>query len=212
MRTMSDTPPDLTDRQDLLCRGILAIDIDTLIDCSFWAGRFASKPPLLMFTTDEEPRYRNIIEEPNFPFSKILGGLEETIHKHFGVSMEELRLDDAFAIHYHIDQDRTHGAKHVDPSDITINICLDASDDVQGSHVKFHGSRSLGKSDYPTDTTAATTVFSVCQQPRCATLHWGDHAHETTRLERGYRTNVILTLCYKDKTRSDVASRSCYHV
>jgi len=56
---------------------------------------------------------------------------------------QEIRLDDAFCVHYNMDQDDTTGAKHVDPSDITVNMCLQKSKDARGSYVLFHGTKQL---------------------------------------------------------------------
>ena len=52
--------------------------------------------------------------------------------------------------------------------------------------------------------------FLVSQEPGYATIHFGDHPHETTSLRHGSRTNIILTYVYTDPNRSDVATRSCY--
>ena len=56
---------------------------------------------------------------------------------------EEIKLDDAFCIHYNMSQEDTSGAKHMDPSDITLNLCLDKSDDCDGSQVMFYGTKAL---------------------------------------------------------------------
>jgi len=58
---------------------------------------------------------------------------------------------------------------------------------------------------------AAEFRFLVPQEKGFATIHFGDHPHETTTLlNGGKRTNVILTYCYVDKSKSDVDKRSCY--
>jgi hypothetical protein len=157
--------------------------------------------------------YRNILEEPDFPFDAILveSEIARSIVKYFGIrSMDEIRLDDAFCIHYNSNQADTSGARHTDPSDITLNLCLEKSPDTKGSHVLFHGTKSLvGGSDIMDDEPLPTN-FLVKQEQGYATMHWGAHLHETTPLFSGKRTNIIMTFVYKDKSRSDVGSRTCY--
>ena len=55
--------------------------------------------------------YRNIRDEPDFPFARILNTLKPTLKKYFEIRNveEELRLDDAFCIHYNTDQYDTTG-------------------------------------------------------------------------------------------------------
>ena len=86
------------------------------------------------------------------------------------------------------------------------------TEDAQGSQVLFYGTRTLenGPIEYQQDSSAATTLFSVSQEPGYATIHFGDHPHETTILKNGKRTNIIMTYCYTDPNRSDVATRTCY--
>jgi hypothetical protein len=139
---------------------------------------------------------------------------------------QELRLDDAFGVHYNMEQFYTHGDSHYDPSDITINICLDKDISTQGSHVLFHGTKRLHnvvRKDAATTTVApqpqspsspsspppVLSSFLVEQIPGTATIHYGDHLHETTTLLRGSRTNIILTFWYT-KRPSNVATRTCY--
>lgn len=143
---------------------------------------------------------------------------------------KEIQLDDAFCVHYNTDQDDTSGSKHMDPSDITVNMCLEKSNDTKGSHVLFYGTKVLENKNHSLDDDDVTRAnsntssppqqqqtppetidkFLVVQDPGYATIHYGDHLHETTSLECGRRTNIILTYCYTDPTRSDVATRSCY--
>jgi hypothetical protein len=108
----------------------------------------------------------------------------------------------------------TSGAKHMDPSDITINMCLHKSDDAEGSYVLFYGRKKLngteGDDDEKNNGLPLYDRFLANQRPGYATIHFGDHPHETTPLLRGSRTNIVLTYCYTDTSRSDVATRTCY--
>jgi hypothetical protein len=165
--------------------------------------------------------YRNILEEPDFPFEALLHrtAIGSTILEYFGIqNLSEIRLDDAFCVHYNMEQNDTSGAKHVDPSDITVNLCIDKSDDCQGSQVLFYGTKPLHvfgqhiETDRSTSTTKSPSKFLVNQEMGYATVHWGEHPHETTVLQAGFRTNIVLTYCYTDTSRSDVKKRSCYNV
>ena len=224
---LSDTAiPKITHSDELLRLGIVShipITSDE-IDVSAWkkwATELSSVSPINMTAEGdgEYAYYRNILEEPDFPFDAILRGanVRNALIKFFNIrslAEDEIKLDDAFCIHYNMKQADTSGAKHIDPSDITVNLCLDKSDDCRGSHVLFHGKKTLhgiDNSDHRFETQPPEK-FLVEQEMGYATVHWGDHPHETTILEAGYRTNVILTYCFRDKTRSNVSKRSCYNV
>jgi hypothetical protein len=182
-----------------------------------WAETLSVVSPAIMTAEGdgEYAFYRNILDEPEFPFDVILrnAAISDAIVKYFNIQKlneGEIKLDDAFCIHYNMNQIDTSGAKHIDPSDITINICVDKSDDCQGSQVLFYGTKPLfgvtnTENKYP-------SKFLVNQEMGYATIHWGDHPHETLPLKSGYRTNIILTYCYSDKNRSNVGKRSCYNV
>lgn len=114
---------------------------------------------------DDNNNHANDDDIQQFPLNDIIRLVAPTLRQHFGVGevqqtattnrhhassssssennnhRDELplvRLDDAFGLHYNMQQSDTTGALHTDPSDITINICLHASEDIQGSHVVFH--------------------------------------------------------------------------
>jgi hypothetical protein len=197
----------------LLQRGICSVAvIDAGIDWLDWASKL-SKPTLDSLTFEGDNQYafyRNIMDEPGFPFSIILNHAAEAVQKYFDVnSMDELRLDDAFCVHYNTSQNDSSGAKHTDPSDITINMCLEASDDIKGSQVKFYGTKNLH--DVTPLKNQSGSAFLVEQRPGYATIHWGDHPHETLPIECGRRTNIIMTLMFTDKSRSQAANRTCYY-
>jgi len=227
------------DDEELLRKGIVRVPLPETLDAERWAEELSQVTPMnLMFEGDGEYAfYRNILDEPEFPFDLILSGsngqlseIGRAILRHFPVLLgssspeerseilsKELKLDDAFCVHYNMDQDDTTGAKHVDPSDVTINMCLHKASDTTGSYVLFYGSKSLdgleetASSDKETfDSSNHETKFLVPQTPGFATVHFGDHPHETTALRTGSRTNIILTYLYSDPTRTDAATRSCY--
>jgi hypothetical protein len=219
----SDTHVELVEDSDLLlrcgvCRVRLPTDKISADEWLQWAQDLSKLTPEILTSEGdgEYAFYRNILDEPDFPFDAILvdSEISAAIVKYFGLeSMEELRLDDAFCIQYHFGQQDTAGARHTDPSDITINICLEKTSDSAGSHVLFHGTRSLVDDievTDPDDMEPLPSKFLVKQEQGYATIHWGDHLHETTPLFSGKRTNIIMTLCYKDSSKSTAASRTCY--
>lgn len=221
-KATSAKTPLVNDRDELLRLGI----VSGVSCCSQhlpasqwqqWAERFAQVTPEIMFDQGDHEYafYRNLRQEADVPFDTFLELFAETIQTYFGVQnpLDELRLDDAFLVSYNTDIYDTRGPKHMDPSDITVNICVTKSSDTRGSYVLFHGTKALvGMARSLPETTPPPTRFLVNQEPLCATLHWGNHPHETTALESGLRTNIILTYCFVDQHRSDVALRSCYTV
>jgi hypothetical protein len=208
-----DTPTMqvVSDPSELLKLGIIKVKIPSSIDCARWAVEYSKLTPMILTAQgdDEEPFYRNILDEPQFPFTNLLDEVEiaHVLETYFD-DPKEFRLDDAFCVHYNEKQYSTSGAKHTDPSDVTINLCLVKASDTEGSHVAFYGAQPL-KGGQQSNSNDPTKVL-VLQEPGYATIHWGKHPHETTSLLRGSRTNIILTYCYKDASKSDVGSRTCY--
>ena len=275
--------PVISDDVELLKRGICSVKIPERIDIDFWAKELSQLTPMILgFEGDGEYSfYRNIMDEPDFPFdmllfeeekpkkqlqqqeesysssSKVLQELSDigkAMIRYFPIITqrqqehkdqqnlvkylsEELQLDDAFCVHYNMDQEDTTGKKHIDPSDITINMCLQKSDETEGSYVLFYGMKKLlnvvddvdndkekeeeevqnnidddavNENDSDKQNRIHENRFYVSQKPGYATIHFGDHTHETTALHHGSRTNIILTYVYTDPNRSDVATRTCY--
>lgn len=204
--------PVIEDENDLLSCGICRVKIEATLDTTKWAAQLSQVTPLIAAQEDGEYAfYRNIMEEPDFPFDAILNSeIGVAIRRYFGVSspQKELRLDDAFCVSYNMDQYDTTGAKHTDPSDITVNMCLEKTRDTKGSQVLFHGQMPLIQRN--NNDNALPHMFLVNQEPGFATIHWGVHAHETTRLKSGKRTNVILTYCFRDEAKSQAHKRTCY--
>jgi hypothetical protein len=88
---------------------------------------------------------------------------------------------------------------------------LEKTEDAEGSEVMFYGTKTLENVERTEDDDKdASFSFLVQQEPGYATMHWGDHPHKTMALQRGKRTNIVITYCYKDSSRSDVSSRTCY--
>jgi len=221
----------ISNPQHLQAKGIIQISIPpNILNLQHWSSELTRITPLIATLQDNEYAfYRNILEdEPDFPFDDVLhSAIGSAIQRYFGIEdvKKEIRLDDAFCVHYNTEQCDTTCAKHVDPSDITVNLCLEKSEDVKGSMVMFYGTQKLhdlhveevhGDDDdgehhqEKEEENGTSTTFLVDQKEGYATIHWGNHPHEVTPLEAGKRTNVILTYCYTDKSRSDVATRCCY--
>lgn len=209
--------PVIRDDKELLCCGVCRVRIPNTIDTKKWAAELSQVTPLIAAIEDGEfAFYRNIMEESNFPFHVILqegSDIGKALLRYFGLnSLHKIYLDDAFCVHYNEDQYDTSGARHTDPSDITVNMCLEKMDDTQGSQVLFHGTKPLIKHEQGHDAYTAADVdkFLVDQEPGFATIHWGAHPHETTPLKQGKRTNIILTYCYRDASKSEAHKRACY--
>jgi hypothetical protein len=217
MQTMTDHGciPIISDAKELLEYGVCLTPIPFHEEeCYKLATELSQVTPMIMAEADGAYAfYKNILEEPDFPFDAILKSeIGKSIARHFGIAnLTEIRLDDAFCVHYNMSQDDTSGAKHTDPSDITVNMCLEKSEDVQGSEVLFYGTQCLvGVENSAEKAASANFKFLVEQIPGYATIHWGHHPHETTALLKGRRTNIVLTYCYSDASRSDVTMRTCY--
>ena len=208
----------ITEQGEMKRLGIIKVKIPSYIDCEKWATEYSKLTPMILSAQgdDEAPFYRNILDEPDFSFGNLLK--DPAIAKAFEENFDDpdlFQMDDAFCVHYNEKQFTTAGAKHTDPSDVTINLCLQKEKGTQGSHVAFHGALPLKidtgeSSSVSVPRTAPPEIFNVVQEPGYATLHWGKHPHETLPLESGSRTNIILTYCYKDPSKSDVANRTCY--
>lgn len=178
--------------------GIAFARVDGAFDLGSLADEFSQTSPMSVFLEDGEyARYRNVMEDAAFPVSEIVASLP--LAEHFSTS---LKLDDAFVIHYDAAEHQdTTVKRHTDPSDVTVNICLD-SNDVVGSKIVFYGSRQL-ESPAPECLARSTRCecsegrredfFSVEPRQGFAMLHYGDHPHETTKLDRGRRTNLVMT-------------------
>lgn len=208
---------DASNRTQLEQYGVVFVPIPKEIDCAYWADQL-SQPTLqiMQFEEDGDPFYRNILDEPDFPWNKLLAPdsfIAKTMKQHFGINdfENEVRLDDAFCIHYNTDQDDSTGARHTDPSDITVNLCLDKSLDTVGSHVKFYGTETLCSApEEKSPNLPRDFQFAVKQERGYGTMHWGGHPHETLALEAGQRTNIVLTFCYTDQQRCQGLNRTCY--
>jgi hypothetical protein len=205
--------PTISDNEELLRYGVCRVPLPPTLDAGKWAQELSQVTPLILAGQGdgEYAFYRNIMEEADFPFEIILKSeIGQAIQKHFPIQkLDEIRLDDAFCVHYNMDQDDTTGAKHIDPSDITVNVCLEKTDGAQGSQVLFYGRKQL-KNMTDSDKESPPELFFVSQEPGYATIHYGDHPHETMSLKSGKRTNIVMTYCYADPSRSDVATRTCY--
>lgn len=230
----------VTSNDQLLRLGVVRLPLPQDFDAVHWATELSKVTPAIMaFEGDGEYAfYRNIMDEPDFPLHfwekeqqqqqqqgdasdscSCTLSIAHALQTYFRINVQELRLDDAFCVHYNHEQENSGGAKHMDPSDITLNLCLEKSDTVKGSEVLFHGKQQLY---FDTNTTANEgsdngqdlpdgAEFLVPQQPGYLTMHYGHHYHQTLPLRgKGRRTNIVMTLCFKDESRSDVALRTCY--
>ena len=190
--------------------GVCRVRVDAEVDLAGWEEELSKVTPLSIFAEDGSyAQYRNILEESDFPFGSILETIAPILEKNFVDSVNELRLDDAFAIHYSEQHRDTTVNLHTDPSDITVNLCLGRSADLEGSEVLFHGKERL-KQGEDDKNTGEYSRFRVGAIAGYATIHWGRHPHEVTTLVKGSRTNVVLTYVFIDTTKSTAQCAGCY--
>jgi hypothetical protein len=229
----STSIPLISDEAELLSRGVVFCDCIPLPPSSEQCYNLMPGMQLEDLTEvspfniaqedDSYAFYKNIKEDnitdegatlptATFPVDMVMKACGPVLLKYFVDDLDEVYLDDIFVVHYNTDQFDSRCAKHQDPSDITINVCLESSQDLSGSQIVFYGERSLkgvGDGTKKESGKGDDVLFKVdCKLGAC-TLHWGGHPHETLPLGVGRRTNVVLTLAYKDKGKSG-KNRTCY--
>ena len=208
----------ISGEDDLLSRGVCRCEIPASLKA--FSEELSEVTPESIFAEDNEyAQYRNIMEHETFPFDDVLRAITPCLTAHFVGSVDELRLDDAFAIHYNEQHFDTTVKKHTDPSDITVNMCISRSEELEGSQVLFFGNEKLvGSSDLPSPSSVDSNVledgakgcFLVTPQAGWATVHWGKHPHLVTSLKKGQRTNVVMTYCFSDKSKSRSMKSDCF--
>lgn len=153
--------------------------------------------------------YKNILDDPSFPYvEEIVQAITPTLLEHFVTDMNDVYVDDVFVVHYNTEQYDSRCPKHQDPSDITVNVCLERSEDLEGSQIVFYGSKRI-RCVEPFEEKQEEDGFLIDTKLGCCSIHWGAHPHEVTPLKRGRRTNVIFTMAYKDAAKSE-KDRICY--
>ena len=157
--------------------------------------------------------FKNIMDDPAFTciFGVIFRDCRAHLERYFVSNINTIELSDAFVVSYNEQHFDSTVKKHQDPSDITVNLCLERSDDLSGSEVKFYGTKRLKNVATTTAPSSSplSSTFVVGSRIGFCTIHFGAHPHEVTPLTKGRRTNVILTYVYKDKMKSE-ATRTCY--
>ncbi|GMH85512.1 hypothetical protein TL16_g10254 [Triparma laevis f. inornata] len=95
---------------------------------------------------NEYAYYKNLMEDRDTPEMKkfidqVITSCAPLLQEHFVSSTSEIKLDDVFCISYNTSQHDSRCAKHQDPSDITVNICLERTLDLGGSQILFYGAK-----------------------------------------------------------------------
>ena len=147
----------------------------------------------------------------------------ESIERHFVDKLEDVVLDDVFCINYTMEHADSRVQRHKDPSDITVNINLERSEDMEGSQVLFYGTKRLkgvevGEENVKVEEGEENVKVEEGEEERfkvdtklgCVTIHRGDHPHEVTSLEKGERTNIVMTFVYADKSKSSANFSGLY--
>lgn len=78
---------------------------------------------------------------------------------------------------------------HCDKSDLTINICLHRSDDLEGSSVGFYSSPDATVKEPPTEESR---IFTYHHAVGRMLLHDGTKWHKTDDSTRGTRGSIII--------------------
>ena len=175
--------------------------------------------------------YKNLKEDV-----EIVDGIVKTIterckgpiERHFVDKMEDIVLDDVFCINYTMEHADSRVQRHKDPSDITVNINLERSEDMEGSQVLFYGTKRLkgvgveggvrenvqqeeeNVENVEVEGGGEDERFKVDTKLGCVTIHRGDHPHEVTSLSKGERTNIVMTFVYVDKSKSSANFSGLY--
>ena len=147
----------------------------------------------------------------------------EPIERHFVEKITDIVLDDVFCINYTMEHADSRVQRHKDPSDITVNINLERSKDMEGSQVLFYGTKRLkgvevGEENVKVEEGEENVKVEEGEEERfkvdtklgCVTIHRGDHPHEVTSLEKGERTNIVMTFVYADKSKSSANFSGLY--
>mmetsp|Transcript_15911 Transcript_15911/g.32488 ORF Transcript_15911/g.32488 Transcript_15911/m.32488 type:complete len:233 (+) Transcript_15911:47-745(+) len=213
--------PLIENDADLLKRGIVRVQVFTppagchsLLPSLNLESIKEASPFNQSLEDDEYAFYKNLLDDvSSLPLQSILDACSPPLLRHFVGSMDEIRLDDAFCVSYNPGQHDSRCAKHQDPSDITVNVNLERTPDMKGSQIMFYGAKNLrgvpaGGGD-AVPSSGPSSRFLVDTKLGWCTIHYGSHPHETTALEGGERTNLVLTFVYKDESKSE-ANRTCY--
>ena len=102
----------VSDDATLHSLGVSRCNVGASVALDGWAEELSKVTPLSEFLEDGEyAQYRNIVDDPTFPFDVVRDSIAATLEAHFIKSMAEVRLDDAFAIHYNERSTRGFGGK-----------------------------------------------------------------------------------------------------
>ena len=236
--------PVISDDAELARRGVVRVQVfpcsssETNLLPSLCLEHLTEVAPYNAFAEDNDYAfYKNIMEDCPFPCDVVFSAIAPALLEHFVSDLSEIRLDDVFVVHYNEQHSDSTVARHMDPSDITINVNLERSDDLEGSQLLFYGTKRLkgfigtdGESSsssssssscsaspppstrvtsLPDDPSPAEEKFLVDTKLGFCTVHYGSHPHEVLSLKKGRRTNVVLTYVFTDKSKSG-ATRTCF--
>jgi hypothetical protein len=186
------------------------------IDCTEWAGKLRAMLRQELSSERANTLHRSSadVRKVGFPVEGILHEAGDFIREYFGMSPENLDIHACFAVAYSKDAN-TKLRLHVDDSDVTLNICLEKSDDLKGTDVVFHGSEalsSLPKLNFGSLVGPVDQLRTSINVPAgWVAIHRGRHAHETTSLQQGSRLSVICWFKYVLNTEMAIAKYAHYY-
>mmetsp|Transcript_37620 Transcript_37620/g.58732 ORF Transcript_37620/g.58732 Transcript_37620/m.58732 type:complete len:557 (-) Transcript_37620:65-1735(-) len=128
-------------------------------------------------------------------FDPILRAIEAVwrpLVKHLWPSKGDCELYHAFLTRNWVGRDENATFKiHCDKSDLTLNLCLHASDDLQGSTVGFYNDRS-GEGSAGSAPEEVDRVYTHKHRVGNAIMHDGEQFHKTDAITCGTRCSLIL--------------------
>ena len=180
----------------LIRKGILNFNLTKLLDYSILekleqleveSTKKMSGSPNTMHKYGSE----NVISE--LEFKDIFSKVEAFIFEFYGLDLsKDFSIYTNFSVHYSKNRDKKL-SKHIDDSDITVNICLENTLEDECSLI-FYGSSS---STISYRTQESTTLVNFKKGDML--IHRGSHIHETKSLEDGDGDgcNIIIWLKLK---------------
>jgi len=110
---------------------------------------------------------------------------------------DHIEVSHAFLTRNHPTAEKTFKI-HQDKSDYTLNLCLHASNDLEGSTVGFYQERPSSEKLNHTQPEDNDRVFTYQHQLGTAAFHSGKVWHRTDAITQGSRASLILWLKAKD--------------
>lgn len=185
------------------------------VDCAAWASKLRTMLAADLSGERANTLHRSPVDvrRVGFPVEGILQESNGLIREHFGMSSGDLEVHACFAVLYSPEANQILKL-HRDDSDVTLNICLERSDDLEGTEVVFHGTEGLKhpKLNHTPTFMPYDKAKTLVNVPKgWVAIHRGCHAHETTPLRQGHRLSVICWFKYVLDSQMAIARYAHYY-